>query len=143
LPDLDHWFEANRHFFLPAAPRPMGDLVTLAPLLLQDPRIPTESIQVDPAPIPQEFAEQEHFSEQEAERVEAFLIQLQPPKRLQEILGEAREVGLSAKERHLLVLRLVRYYGEIDERNWEMLAGDSRLNDPEFYGDDLKLEAIK
>lgn len=141
-PGLDRWFEENRHFYLPAVSRRMGDLVTLAPLLLQDPRVVAESVQVDPALESQEFAEVEPFSEAEVERVEAFLAQLQPPKTLQVILAEARSTGLTAKERHLLVLRLVRYFGEIDERAWEMIPANRRLTDTEFYGDDLKLEAI-
>lgn len=141
-PDLDRWFDANRHFFLPSVRRARGDLVTLAPLLLQDPRVAAETVQVDPAPVPQEFAEVEYFSEAEADRVEAFLMQVRPPKTLQAILEEARRGELTAKERHLLVLRLMRYFGESDERSWEFLPADRRLHDAEFYGDDLKLEAI-
>ena len=104
--------------------------------------LPLKSVQVDPPPEPQEFADVEYFSDAEVERVEAFLVQLQPPKTLQVILADARSAGLTVKERHLLVLRLVRYFGEIDERSWEMVSANRRLSDTELYGDDLKLEAI-
>lgn len=141
--DLDRWFELNPHFLLPPVKRPLGDLVTIAPLLLQDPRIFAESVQVDPQPEAEEFAAVEYFSDDEVNRVEQFLAAQRPPLHLRDLLASARIAGLTAKERHLLVLRLVRFYGETDERGWQAAASSERLKDSEFYGDDLHFEVTR
>lgn len=134
---LDAWFGTNIHYFLPPVRKPKGDLVTIAPLLLQDPRTFAESIQVEPVGATEEFAPVEYFTEAEAARVDAFLDLQVAPFQLGEVIERARDAGLSSKERHLLVLRLLRFYGELDEHAWTAMPAGQRLRDPEFYGDNL------
>ncbi len=134
---LEVWFEANSHFFLPPIRRPMGDLVTIAPLLLQDPRTGADTLEVEPTGPTEEFASVEFFTEEEAARVSAFLDLQVAPAELEGLLAGARGAGLTAKERHLLILRLLRFYGELDERGWSANPTGRRLRDSEFYGDNL------
>ncbi len=137
---LDAWFERNSHFFLPPVRKPMGDLVTIAPLLLQDPRTFSETVQIEEGGPTEEFATVDFFSEEEAGRVEAFLDLQVVPFELGEVIARSRSAGLNDKERHLLVLRLLRFYGELDERTWTAVPVGQRLRDPEFYGDNLAFQ---
>lgn len=139
---LDEWFGSNVHFFLPPIRKPRGDLVTITPLLLQDPRIFADAIQVESVGATDEFASVEYFSEGEASRVEAFLDLQVAPFRLGELLERARTAGLTDKERHLLVLRLLRFYGELDERALTASPAGQRLRDSEFYGDNLLIQRV-
>jgi hypothetical protein len=119
---LADWFEANRHFFLPPVRRPIADLPTLAPLLLQDPRGSQETSQVGGADETEEFAVPEYFSAEEVARVDELIGRLSTPP----------------NERHLLMLRLMRFFGETDERNWLAEPTGTRMRDPDFYGDELR-----
>jgi tetratricopeptide (TPR) repeat protein len=135
---LADWFEANRHFFLPPVRRPIADLPTLAPLLLQDPRGSQETSQVGGADETEEFAVPEYFSAEEVARVDELIGRLSTPFNLTDALAEARAAGFSPNERHLLMLRLMRFFGETDERNWLAEPTGTRMRDPDFYGDELR-----
>lgn len=135
---LSDWFDRHRHFFLPPVRRPIADLPTLGALLLQDPRVSQEADQIGAAGETEEYAMPDYFSAEEVARVDEFFGGLTAPFTLTQALAAGRAAGLSTNERHLLMLRLLRFFGETDERGWLAEPAGSRLRDPDFYGDELR-----